>query len=135
MSSNGSQHHNHVSQRIRQIFRPDGRKVHIATSPEDIERLKRVLSGTGDVAYELVLHGSPEHIDALKETHAHHERMRESYRQLHGDSFDEFERVIRQVDMLATELHMGAVQLDATFSKYGYSAHLRKLTAARSIIP
>lgn len=46
----------------------------------------------------------------------------------HGELAHEFERVIREIDALSTELHMmseHAVQLDANFSKYGYSAHLR----------
>ena len=54
-----------------------------------------------------------------------HKKLKEQ----HGDLVDEFERVIRQLDELSLELHMiseHAVQLDASFSKYGYSAHLRK---------
>jgi hypothetical protein len=46
---------------------------------------------------------------------------------------DEFERVIRELDALSNELHMiseHAVQLDANFSKYGYSAHLRTKDAS-----
>jgi hypothetical protein len=46
----------------------------------------------------------------------------------HGDVLDEFESVVRDLDALSNELHMvsdHAVQLDANFSKYGYSAHLR----------
>jgi hypothetical protein len=49
-------------------------------------------------------------------------------REEHGDVAHEFERVIREMDALSHELHMiseHAVQLDANFSKYGYSAHLR----------
>jgi hypothetical protein len=45
----------------------------------------------------------------------------------HGEVLDEFERVVRELDTLSNELHMvsdHAVQLDANFSKYGYSAHL-----------
>jgi hypothetical protein len=45
----------------------------------------------------------------------------------HPEIADEFERVIRELDALSTELHLvsdHAVQLDANFSKYGYSAHL-----------
>jgi hypothetical protein len=37
--------------------------------------------------------------------------------------------VVRELDKLSTELHMvseHAVQLDANFEKYGYSAHLSK---------
>jgi hypothetical protein len=65
----------------------------------------------------------------LRETHTYHEKAREDLRIKHGKEFDEFERVVRELDRLSTELHMvseHAVQLDANFEKYGYSAHLRK---------
>ena len=67
-------------------------------------------------------------IEALRHTHAHHTEHRRRLHQDHGDLAQEFERVIRDLDALSTELHMltsHAVQLDANFSKYGYSAHLR----------
>jgi hypothetical protein len=46
----------------------------------------------------------------------------------HGEAFDEFENVRLELDQISAELHSltdHAVQLDANFSKYGYSAHLR----------
>ena len=75
-----------------------------------------------------MIHGSPEHIEALRHTHAHHEDRHRKFREQHGDLIDEFERLIRELDSLSSELHMcsdHAVQLDANFSKYGYSAHIR----------
>jgi hypothetical protein len=54
----------------------------------------------------------------------------------HGELAHEFERVIRELDALSTELHMiseHAVQLDANFSKYGYSAHLRTKEGTESL--
>lgn len=54
----------------------------------------------------------------------------------HGETLEEFERVIRELDSLSNELHMisdHAVQLDANFSKFGYSARIRMLAA--SFIP
>ena len=57
------------------------------------------------------------------------ERSREALRQKHGEVFDDLERTIRHLDDLASELSgvsEHAVQLDANFSKYGYSAHLRE---------
>ncbi|KAF2016428.1 hypothetical protein BU24DRAFT_433436 [Aaosphaeria arxii CBS 175.79] len=122
-------HHHHSGKRLRQFLRPNGTKVHIASSPEDADHIRKGLAdGEKDVDYDLFIHGSPEHIDALRHTHAHHEDMHRQLKEKHGDIVDEFERVLREMDALSNELHMiseHAVQLDANFSKYGYSAHLR----------
>ena len=67
-------------------------------------------------------------IEALRHAHAHHEDRHKQLKDEHGEVAHEFERLIRELDALSTELHMiseHAVQLDANFSKYGYSAHLR----------
>jgi hypothetical protein len=67
-------------------------------------------------------------INALRETHSHHEALRDALYIKHGRDFEEFERIIRDLDRLNAELHMvteHSVQLDANFEKYGYSAHLR----------
>ncbi|KAF2097442.1 hypothetical protein NA57DRAFT_58029 [Rhizodiscina lignyota] len=120
----------HSGRRLRQFFTPDGRRVHVATSPDEFEHHKRRLSSIVEEKdqFDIVLHGSQEHVEALRETHAHHERSREQLRAKHGDLIDEFERIHRDLDALSNELHNisdHAVQLDANFSKYGYSAHLR----------
>lgn len=148
-----SEHHahlHHAGRRLRHFLRPDGRKVHIVHSPDEAEKLKKDIirrksevvgwnsgnttekggdDGSGDLEYDIVVHGSVDHITALRETHLHHEQARENLRIKHGKEFDEFERVVKELDRLSTELHMvseHAVQLDANFEKYGYSAHLRK---------
>ncbi|KAF2006176.1 hypothetical protein P154DRAFT_615533 [Amniculicola lignicola CBS 123094] len=121
--------HHHSGKRVRHFFRPDGRKVHIAVSPEEASSLRKTLSTTEkDGDFDLVIHGSPEHIEALRHTHNHHSDRHRLLKQQHGPLADEFERVIRELDALSSELHMvseHAVQLDANFSKFGYSAHLR----------
>ena len=69
-------------------------------------------------------------MNALRETHSHQAQIRENLREKHGVEFDEFERVIKELDHLSSELHRvseHAVNLDANFSKYGYSAHLRTI--------
>ncbi|ORY18017.1 bacterial low temperature requirement A protein-domain-containing protein [Clohesyomyces aquaticus] len=122
-------HVHHTGKRFRHFLRPDGRKVHIAGSPDEAEHLRKTLSTIDkDADFDLVIHGSPEHIEALRHTHAHHEDRHRQLKEEHGDLANEFERVIRELDALSEELHMisaHAVQLDANFSKYGYSAHLR----------
>ena len=114
---------------MRNFVLPDGRQVHIAPSPEEAESLRQRLEAVRkDEPFELVVHGSPEHIDALRRAHSHHEERREVLKRKHGDAYDEFENVKGELDVLGSELHMltdHAVELDANFSKYGYSAHLR----------
>lgn len=47
---------------------------------------------------------------------------------MHGNVYDEFEKVRMDLDTLADELHHltdHGVSLDAKFSKYGYDAHIR----------
>jgi hypothetical protein len=130
-------HLHHTGRRLRHFLRPDGRKVHIVQSPDEAEKLRKVISRRasqefgkkGDFEFDIVVHGSVDHVNALRETHNHHEKQRDNLRIKHGDLFDEFERVMRELDRLSTELHMvseHAVQLDANFEKYGYSAHLSK---------
>lgn len=151
-SEHHARHLNHAGRRLRHFLRPDGRKVHIVHSPDEAEKLRKDItrrrsemegwngesaaekaigtgSGDDDLEYDIVVHGSVDHITALRETHSHHEKARENLRIKHGKEFDEFERVVKELDRLSTELHMvseHAVQLDANFEKYGYSAHLSK---------
>lgn len=126
--SEHSSHHHHRGRRLRH-FLLDGKKVHIAQSPEDAESLRQRLAIISkDEPFDLVINGSPEHLEALRRAHSHHEERRETLRLKHGETYDEFERVMQDLEMLGSELHMltdHAVSLDANFSKFGYSAHLR----------
>lgn len=133
-NGHGQHHHHHLhhtGKRLRHILRPDGKKVHVAGSPEESNHLRKTLSTTekdGDI--DIVIHGSPEHIDALRHTHQHHSEQHQRLKEEYPEIAAEFERVIRELDYLSRELHMvssHAVQLDANFSKYGYSAHLRTI--------
>ncbi|KAH8657000.1 bacterial low temperature requirement A protein-domain-containing protein [Tricladium varicosporioides] len=124
-----SGHHHHRGRRLRNFILPDGREVHIALSPEEADSLRQRLNAVRkDQPFDLVINGSPEHLDALKKAHSHHQSRREALREKHGDAYDEFENVRSELEALGNELHMltdHAVSLDANFSKYGYSAHLR----------
>jgi len=65
----------------------------------------------------------------LRESHDHHEAVREELKVKYGPEFERFENIVKELDRLNTELHMvseHAVQLDANFEKFGYSAHLSK---------
>jgi hypothetical protein len=103
--------------------------VHIALSPEEAESLRQRLAviSAGE-PFDLVISGSPEHLEALRRAHFHHEQRQQGLRERHGEVYDEWENVRAELDQLGNELHMltdHAVSLDANFSKYGYSAHLR----------
>ncbi|KAH0559063.1 hypothetical protein GP486_004349 [Trichoglossum hirsutum] len=115
--------------RLRHFFLPDGHRVHIAASPQEANELKHSLSRKyPDQEFHLYIHGSPEHVEALRKAHSHHEQRQRTLREKQPEVFDEFENVRLELDALSTELHMlteHGVQLDANFSKYGYSAYLR----------
>ncbi|MCJ1470309.1 hypothetical protein MMC07_008954 [Pseudocyphellaria aurata] len=119
----------HHGRWLRKLLRPDGRRVHIAGSPEEHERLRRTLSTVEpDGQFDVYIHGSDEHLEVVREIHAHHEQRRRELQQTHGHLYEDFENVHTQLSALATELHLlseHGVALDANFSKYGYSAHLR----------
>jgi low temperature requirement protein LtrA len=127
-STMGGKYH-HRSKRLKSFALPDGREVHIALSPEEALSMRQRLEAIKDGnSFDLVISGSPEHIEALRKAHSHHEQRRHALREKHGDAYDEFERVREDLDALSVDLHMltdHAVSLDANFSKYGYSAHLR----------
>ncbi|KAF1844590.1 uncharacterized protein K460DRAFT_335459 [Cucurbitaria berberidis CBS 394.84] len=121
-------HIRHTGKRLRHFLKPDGRKVHIASSPDEADLFNKARSSMSQDDFDLVILGSPEHIEALRGTHAYHEERYKKLKAENGDLAQEFERVIRELDVMSAELHMvsaHAVQLDANFSKYGYSAHLR----------
>lgn len=78
--------------------------------------------------FDVILQGSAEHLEAVRELHAHHQSKRDELRERHGDLYNDIETVKSDLDALASELHQittHAVSLDASFDRYGYSAHLR----------
>jgi chromosome segregation ATPase len=103
--------------------------VHIAPTPEEAEVLRQRLEAINkDQPFDLVINGSPEHVDALRRAHSHHEQRRQWLRDRHGKAYEEFENVHTELDALGSELNALTEQnmsLSANFSKYGYSAHLR----------
>ena len=119
----------HRSKRLKSFALPDGREVHIALSPKEALSMRQRLEAIKDTeSFDLVISGSPEHIEALRKAYSHHEQRRHVLREKHGDAYDEFERVREDLDALSIDLHMltdHAVSLDANFSKYGYDADLR----------
>ncbi|MCJ1280498.1 hypothetical protein MMC21_008327 [Puttea exsequens] len=121
--------HFHTGKRLRKLLHPSGKRLHIADTPEEHVRLQRTLPNIEpDSNFDVFVHGSAEHLDAVREIHAHHEQQRAHLRTTHGNIYDEFEQVKQDLDILADELHHltdHGVSLDANFSKFGYDAHIR----------
>lgn len=53
----------HHKQSFRQFLRPNGRKVHIAQTPEEHARLKKELHPPED--FDIYIHGTEEHVPGL----------------------------------------------------------------------
>jgi chromosome segregation ATPase len=79
--------------------------VHIALSPEEAQSLRQRLEAVrkGE-SFDLVISGSPEHLEALRRAHSHHEERRERLREVHKETYDEFENVKSELDALGSEL-------------------------------
>lgn len=57
---NASSHHGKF---LRRLLRANGRRVHIASSPEEHDRLRRTLSTIEpDGEFDVYIHGSDEHV-------------------------------------------------------------------------
>jgi hypothetical protein len=61
-------HHSHLQghtgKRVRKMLHlPDGRKVHVAHSPDEANHLRKALNESSEKDdFNLVIHGSPEHV-------------------------------------------------------------------------
>jgi hypothetical protein len=65
--------------------------VHIAASPDDVEKLKTTLSvSEKEGTFDLVVHGTVEHVEALRDTHAWREGRVGEMRREHGEWFFRF---------------------------------------------
>lgn len=130
--SSGEPKHHYAArtrERVRHFLHPDGRRIHVASSPEEIAQLRKKLSNVhkeGD--FDIYLSGTPEHLEALREAHSHHETRLSSFQQQHGEVYSQFASVHAELDALSNELDRvttHGVSLDAHFSKYGYDARIR----------
>lgn len=119
----------HMRERLRHFLHPNGKRVHVAASPEEAVNLRqRLASIHSDDEFDIYVSGTPEHLDALREAQNHHEDARDKLRQEHPELFDRFEKVHSELDALALELDRvtsHGVSLDAHFSRFGYNAHVR----------
>jgi chromosome segregation ATPase len=101
----------------------------VCQNPEHANRRRaELLQQRPENEFDLLLQGSAEHLAAIRDLHAHHETKRNQLRDQHGDLYTDIENVKSELDALAAEIHQvtaHAVSLDASFDRYGYSAHLR----------
>lgn len=119
----------HLPHHLRELRFPSGRIVHVASSPEEHERMKKTVSNSpeGD-NIDVCLHASDEHIAAIRDLHDHHATRQEQLRREHPEIYEEIEEILDHLAHLKTELHNVTTKdmtLDASFSKYGYDARLR----------
>ena len=121
--------HLHTGQRLRKLLRPNGRRLHVAASPEEHLRLTRTLPKIeSDDNFDVYVHGSPEHQAAIRELHAHHETQQEILQNKYGSAYKEIKQALEDLDIVAEELQNlsdHGVSLEANFSKFGYDAHIR----------
>jgi hypothetical protein len=106
---------------------PNGKEV-IVSLPEDYDNLRKKYGSQDEIQVEVVLHGSTEHCNYLRETRDHHEGRRAKLRERHGPAFDEWEDVQSQLDTFNSELDRLSTNtngLSANFNKFGYGAELR----------
>ncbi|ETI24103.1 hypothetical protein G647_03472 [Cladophialophora carrionii CBS 160.54] len=123
-------HHSHRGRRFLEFVHPHtGKTLVVCQSPEQLERRRtELLQEKSDHEFDVILQGSAQHIEAIRDLHAHHEAKRDQLREQHGDLYADIEHVKSELDALAAEIHhvtAHAVSLDASFDRYGYSAHLR----------
>ena len=136
MAANGTEkngdpprHRGHHGQRLRKLLHPNGKRIHIAATPEEQLRLKKTLPQVEpDEHFEVHLHGTQEHLDAVRQIHDHQEQRRQSLKEQYSNIYDEFEHNKTELDTLSEELHKltdHGVALDENFSKYGFDAKIR----------
>lgn len=122
-------HLNHARERLQHFLHPSGKKIHVVDSPQDEINLRRKLERAHrQDDFDIFISGSAEHLEALRDAHAHHEGRRDSLRNEHGEMYDRFADVHYELDALSHELDRvtnQGVSLEAHFSKFGYDAHIK----------
>ncbi|KAL6698953.1 bacterial low temperature requirement A domain-containing protein [Trichoderma pleuroticola] len=111
----------------QELLLPNGKKI-IVTLPEDLENIRRQYQGDNDTQVEVVIHGSIEHSQYLRQTRDHHEERRQLLREQHGPAFEEWEDVQNQLSSVTAELERVENQasgLYGNFNKFGYDAAVR----------
>ncbi|KAF3901593.1 hypothetical protein ABW21_db0204023 [Orbilia brochopaga] len=114
-----------AARKLDAIKLPGGRHLHVA---RDENHLLQLQESQSDPEFRFTIHGSEDHISALKESKEHHEGLTNALRERHPEIVGEMERLQGQMEEISHDLHSITkhdVHLEANFSKFGYSANLR----------
>jgi hypothetical protein len=104
-------HHHHLpdeghARRLKHFVHPNGRRIHIASTPEEQARLLKELTHEDpNVNFDVLIQGTPEAHSVIRELHAHSEARRDSLRLEHGEVYEQFEKVKEELDQLSGELN------------------------------
>lgn len=135
-STEPHKHHHHLlghrPHRLLHLIHPSGKAIHVVHSPSDVDLKRRELEkdpkGAFTDDYDIVVYGTPEHLSCIRDVHEHHMTRRDALKEKNAELFQEFDDLHETLDHLSDELNRltdHAVALDASFNKYGYSAHIR----------
>lgn len=105
---------------------PSGKKV-IAAFADAIPSLRRQYSNSSDDV-EVVVQGSAEHTNYLKQSRQHHESRRAELKERHGAAFDEWEDVQNQLNSVTAQLSRMSTNtsgLHGNYGKFGFDAGVR----------
>jgi hypothetical protein len=57
--------HGHTGKRVKHFFSPEGRRIHVAHSPDEANKIrKKSIAANEKEDFDLVIHGSPEHVSS-----------------------------------------------------------------------
>ncbi|KAH0594232.1 hypothetical protein MHUMG1_08071 [Metarhizium humberi] len=105
---------------------PSGKKV-IAALADAVPSLRRQYSNSSNDV-EVVVQGSAEHTNYLKQSRQHHESRRAELKERHGAAFDEWEDVQNQLNSVTAQLSRMSTNtsgLHGNFGKFGFDAGVR----------
>ncbi|KAL9057936.1 MAG: hypothetical protein Q9162_002063 [Coniocarpon cinnabarinum] len=121
-------HHNlrKTHSRLSHLVHPDGRRYHIAQDPAEAESLRRTLPR--DDGIEICVHGSDEHMEALRCIYSDHNERRCGLQEQYGDMFLQAEGALLEMEALSEELRRVTdrpIQFSTALNRYGYSVNVR----------
>ena len=124
-------HHAHRKHHLLHLIHPTGKHFHIVHNPTDVDKKKQEVQNHdyhGKCEFDVVVYGTPEHLSTIRDIQNHNLQRREDLRSKNEELFKEFDEVHDTLSHLNDEIGRltdHAVALDASFSKFGYSAHVR----------
>lgn len=120
-------HHHGVHHRLRKLIHPiTGKVFHVVHSPHEVESKRHALLTENPKSsdFDILVHGTEEHVSVVRDCHNHHTSRRDALVGENQDLLTRYETVRHELDALSRELHEltdHAVDLDASFDKWGYA--------------